>query len=432
MEKQNQTLGSHPKGLPTLFFTEMWERLSYYGMRALLVLYLVKELHFTDEKAGQVYGLYTSLVYLTPILGGFLADRYLGYKKSIYLGSILMLGGHIALALPKSEFFYFGLCLLILGNGFFKPNMSTIVGRLYEDKPQLRDSGYTIFYMGINLGGLIGPIICGSLGEKVDWHYGFGAAGIGMAIGLLVFYFGTRSLPERIWESSNERSLRVNEEDSQMKYKILLILILSVFSILFWMAFEQMGSSMNLFADRFTERKFFHWEIPASFFQSINPLFILCLSPVVAILWSRLSIFKLNPDPILKFVISLALLGVGFLVMVYAAKTKNEVGLVSVWFLFGAYFFNTLSELLLSPVGLSFVSATAPSKYAGMLMGIWFLSTAFGHYIAGFLAGYFSSFPNLTDFFLFFVITSWVGAIVLLGLWFKIRNWLVVRSEGLN
>ncbi|MDZ4727153.1 MAG: peptide MFS transporter [Leptospira sp.] len=428
MEKQNQktiAFKNHPKGLVSLFLTEMWERTSYYGMRALLVLYLVKELHFSDEKATEIYGLYTSFVYLTPVIGGFLADKFLGQKRSIYLGSLLMLCGHLSLALPKTEFFYLGLVLLVLGNGFFKPNMSALVGRLYEHKPELRDSGYTIFYMGINVGGLIGPIICGSLGERINWHFGFGAAGIGMAIGILIFYLGSKTFPSEIWESSSERAIRKNEDDANNKYKIGLILILSIFSILFWMAFEQMGSSMNLFADRYTDREIFGWQVPASFFQSINPLFILCLAPLVAILWDSLAKYSIQPDPILKFVMSLFFLGLGFLVMVFAAR-ENAEGVIfsSIWFLFGAYFWNTMSELFLSPVGLSFVSSTAPSKFAGMLMGIWFLSNAFGHLLAGYLAGYFGKMENLADFFTFFVISSWLGAILLLAIWTKIAKWM--------
>ncbi len=417
----------HPSGLPTLFFTEMWERLSYYGMRALLVLYLVKELHFSDEGAGQVYGLYTSMVYLTPILGGFIADKYLGIKRSIFIGSFLMLCGHLSLAFPSLETFYLGLFFLILGNGFFKPNMSNLVGRLYQSKPELRDSGFTIFYMGINLGGLVGPIICGSLGEKVNWHYGFAAAGIGMAIGILVFYLGSKKLPSEVWTIVKKETLASENSDSNVRNRVLLILSLSLFSILFWMAFEQMGSSMNLFADRYTDRVLFGVEIPASLFQSINPLFILLFSPFLALLWNQLAKYKVNPDPILKFVFSLILLGFGFLIMVLAAKNQANVGLVSIWFLFGAYFFNTISELFLSPVGLSFVSATAPEKNASLLMGIWFLSTAFGHYLAGFLSGYFSRIGNLADFFQFFVFTSWIGAFVLFLFWFKLKKWLVVR-----
>lgn len=421
MEKSHEMMEVHPKGLRPLFLTEMWERLSFYGMRALLVLYLVKELKFSDESAGQVYGLYTSLVYLTPILGGYIADRYFGYKRSIYLGSILMLSGHLSLAIPGLSTFYLGLALLILGNGFFKPNMSTLVGRLYENQPNLRDSGYTIFYMGINLGGLIGPIICGSLGERVNWHYGFGAAGVGMAIGLLVFYIGTRSFANELWESSAERNLRLPTDEANSKKNVFLILLLALFSILFWMAFEQMGSSMNLFADRFTDRTIGYWNVPASILQSINPFFILLLSPIISFLWQKLG--TKNPDPILKFVLSLIILGFGFLVMVYASYQTVSIGLVSIWFLFAAYFLNTLSELFLSPVGLSFVSGRAPVRFAGLLMGVWFLSNALGHYFAGFLSGYFSSFENLADFFWFFVMTSWIGAFVLFLIWLRLRSW---------
>ncbi|BDA78711.1 MFS transporter [Leptospira kobayashii] len=431
MEIQNQTIDKHPKGLPSLFLTEMWERMSYYGMRALLVLYLVKELHFSDEDAGQVYGLYTSLVYLTPVLGGYIADKYWGYKKAIYTGSFLMLLGHLSLAVPNLNFFYLGLGLIIFGNGFFKPNMSTLVGKLYKEKPGLRDSGFTIFYMGINLGGLLGPIVCGSLGEKVDWHYGFGAAGIGMAIGIAVFYFGSRKLPESVWLQDPEQRLEseevarlTKENDRNVQKRIGLIVILSFFSIFFWMAFEQMGSSLNLFADRHTDRTFFQYEIPASFFQSINPLLILTLGPIFAYLWKKLSEKKMDPDPILKFTFSLFFLGLGFLIMVWASKIVSTGVLAGVWFLFGAYFWNTVSELFLSPVGLSFVSKTAPVKYVSMLMGIWFLSNAVGHYFAGYLSGYVKQFAEPFHFYLFFVITSWGAGALLFCLWFVLKDWL--------
>ncbi|TGN18722.1 peptide MFS transporter [Leptospira idonii] len=431
MEVSNQKIADkHPQGVPYLFLTEMWERLSYYGMRALLILYLVSELHFSDEDAAQVYAVYTALVYLTPILGGYLADRYLGYKAAIYLGSSLMLLGHLSLAFPELPFFYLGLGLLIFGNGFFKPNMSTVFGKLYRNKPELRDSGFTIFYMGINLGGLIGPIICGSLGEGKNWHYGFGAAGIGMAIGMIVFYFGSRKLPASLWErtafveniQSGEASLQ--PVDTHIKERIALIGILSFFSIFFWMAFEQVGSSMNLFALRHTDRNLLGVEVPASFFQSINPLFILIFGPIVAYLWSKLAERGKNPDPILKFVMSLFLLGFGFLVMVFASWEVASGLKAGVLFLFAAYFWNTMSELFLSPVGLSFVSKTAPSRYAGMLMGIWFLSTAAGHYLAGYLFGWAGKFSDLSHFFLFFVGTSWGAAALLFGLWFFLRKWL--------
>ncbi|PJZ45362.1 peptide MFS transporter [Leptospira brenneri] len=422
MEKQNQIeleLHEHPKGITPLFLTEMWERLSYYGMRALLVLYLVKSLGFSDADAGAVYAFYTSFVYLTPVLGGFLTDRFLSYKFSIYLGSFLMLCGHVSLAFSDLSFFYLGLILLALGNGFFKPNMSTIFGRLYDGKPGLRDSGFTIFYMGINLGGLIGPIICGSLGERVDWHLGFLSAGVGMAIGMVVFYFGSKRLPDSIWQKQKEGFVNTDSgvEDSETKPKILLIVLLSFFSIFFWMAFEQMGSSLNLFALRNTDRFLLGMEIPASVLQSINPLFILLFGPIVSVIWAGLAKRNQNPNPVLKFVLSLVLLGIGFLVMVVAAKYAETGVSVSILFLVFVYFWNTLSELCLSPVGLSFVSFMAPTKYASVLMGIWFLSNAFGHYAAGILSGYQNQWGSMTNFYGFFVLCSWIGAILLYGIY---------------
>lgn len=433
MEKQNQIEAHvHPKGITPLFLTEMWERLSYYGMRALLVLYLVKSLGFSDVDAGAVYAFYTSFVYLTPVLGGYLTDRFLSYKFSIYLGSFLMFCGHISLAFSDLSFFYSGLVLLALGNGFFKPNMSTIFGRLYAGKPGLRDSGFTIFYMGINLGGLIGPIVCGSLGERVDWHLGFLSAGLGMAIGMVVFYFGSKRLPNTIWEKQKDLggSLALTANDSQTKPKILLIVLLSFFSIFFWMAFEQMGSSLNLFALRNTDRSLFGVEIPASVLQSINPLFILLFGPIVSTLWSALAKRDKNPNPVLKFVFSLILLGIGFLVMVVAAKYAETGIAVSILFLVFVYFWNTLSELCLSPVGLSFVSHMAPVKYASLLMGIWFLSNAFGHYAAGILSGYQNQWGSMTNFYGFFVLCSWLGAILLYGIYSLKKKSILTLLKG--
>lgn len=433
MEKQNQIEAHvHPKGITPLFLTEMWERLSYYGMRALLVLYLVKSLGFSDVDAGAVYAFYTSFVYLTPVLGGYLTDRFLSYKFSIYLGSFLMLCGHISLVFSDLSFFYSGLVLLALGNGFFKPNMSTIFGRLYAGKPGLRDSGFTIFYMGINLGGLIGPIVCGSLGERVDWHLGFLSAGLGMAIGMVVFYFGSKRLPNIIWEKQRDLggTLTNTTNDSQTKPKILLIVLLSFFSIFFWMAFEQMGSSLNLFALRNTDRSLFGVEIPASVLQSINPLFILLFGPIVSTLWARLAKRDQNPNPVLKFVFSLILLGIGFLVMVVAAKYAETGIAVSILFLVFVYFWNTLSELCLSPVGLSFVSHMAPVKYASLLMGIWFLSNAFGHYAAGILSGYQNQWGSMTNFYGFFVLCSWFGAILLYGIYSLKKKSILTLLKG--
>ncbi|TGL99358.1 peptide MFS transporter [Leptospira jelokensis] len=432
-------LKDHPKGISTLFLTEMWERLSFYGMRAILVLYLVGSLGLTDKDAGIIYGYYTSFVYLTPVIGGYITDRFLSYRFAIYLGSILMLFGHLSLAISKLEFFYLGLFLIAVGNGFFKPTISTIFGRLYLEKPNLRDSGFTIFYMGINLGGLLGPIIAGSLGEKVDWHLGFLSAGVGMAIGILVFYFGSHSLPSFVWKKETKDNEKQTSEVSvslpskgsnqsqptfgnaqvhpEVFAKVSLIGLLSFFSIFFWMAFEQMGTSLNLFALRHTDRSFFGWEVPASLLQSLNPLMILVFGPMVSGLWMHLAQSKKNPNPILKFVISLVLLGIGFLVMVFAAREAETGVSVSLLFLVSVYFWNTVSELCLSPVGLSFVSKMAPVRFASLLMGIWFLSTAFGHYAAGILSGYQKEWGSMVHFYGFFVLVSWFAALVLYGIY---------------
>ncbi|XDD44920.1 peptide MFS transporter [Leptospira sp. WS39.C2] len=439
MEKPNENkLDSHPKGISSLFLTETWERLSYYGMRALLVLYLVKSLGFTDKDAGTVYAYYTSFVYLTPVIGGYITDRYLSYRFSIYLGSILMLCGHISLAFSDLHYFYLGLCLVAIGNGFFKPNISTLFGRLYKEKPNLRESGFTIFYMGINLGGLLGPIIAGSLGEKVDWHLGFLSAGIGMAIGIVVFYFGSKSLPSYVWEKEKNSQFfdttTYATSDRQLTKdtisKVSLIGLLSFFSIFFWMAFEQMGTSLNLFALRHTDRQLFGMEIPASLLQSLNPLMILVFGPVLSAFWIRLSKSNRNPNPILKFVFSLFLLGIGFLIMVFAAKEAESGILVSILFLVSVYFWNTLSELCLSPVGLSFVSKMAPVKFASVLMGFWFLCTAFGHYAAGILSGYQREWGSMVQFYGIFVIISWAAAVLLYTIYFWKQKSILSLLEG--
>lgn len=439
MAEPNQTqVSSHPKGISALFLTEMWERLSFYGMRALLVLYLVQSLGFSDKDAGIIYGYYTSFVYLTPVIGGYLTDRYFSYRFAIFLGGVLMLLGHLSLAFPGLEFFYLGLFLIAIGNGFFKPNISTIFGKLYVEKPNLRDSGFTIFYMGINVGGLLGPIIAGSLGEKVDWHLGFFAASVGMAIGMIFFYLGSQSLPDSVWKKETKEIPKQTSEPSQQNKedfqnivaKLILIGLLSFFSIFFWMAFEQMGSSLNLFALRHTDRDFFGLEIPASLLQSLNPLMILVFGPVVSGLWMRLAKSNLNPNPILKFVMSLFLLGIGFLVMVIAASQAETGVSVSILFLVSVYFWNTLSELCLSPVGLSFVSKMAPVRYASLLMGIWFLSTAFGHYAAGILSGYQNEWGSMVIFYGFFVLVSWSAALLLYGIYLWKQKTIQTLLEG--
>lgn len=415
----DEMIKSHPRGIYILFFTEMWERFSYYGMRAILILYLVKYFNYSDAFAGSVYGAYTGLVYLTPILGGYIADKFIGFKNAIFLGGILMMFGHISLAISSIEFFYLGLLLIILGNGFFKPNISTYLGTLYKDKPELKDSGFTIFYMGINLGGMFGPLLCGYLGEVHGWHYGFGLAGVGMLAGLIVFKLGLPTLAaeevkgvlvSEIENKGNSELLTPTE-----KLRIMVILILSIFTMFFWFAFEQAGSSMNLFADRYMDRNLFGKEIPASLFQSVNAFLILVFAPLFARLWIGLGEKKKEPNTPLKFSLAFVLLGIGFLFLVFGSRGIEESSLIKtsmVWLIM-AILFHTLGELCISPVGLSMVSKLSPPRFGGLLMGVWFLSNAISHYVAGFFSGKMGQFANLSDFFLIFVYTSFTSAIIL-------------------
>jgi POT family proton-dependent oligopeptide transporter len=417
--KGDEMIKSHPRGIYILFFTEMWERFSYYGMRAILILYLVKYFNYSDEFAGSVYGAYTGLVYLTPILGGYIADRFIGFKNAIFLGGILMMCGHISLAISSIEFFYLGLLLLILGNGFFKPNISTYLGTLYKDKPELKDSGFTIFYMGINLGGMFGPLLCGYLGEVHGWHYGFGLAGVGMLAGLIVFKLGLPTLAaEEVKVSlvSEEENTGNSELLTPVeKIRILVILILSIFTMFFWFAFEQAGSSMNLFADRYMDRNLFGKEIPASLFQSVNAFLILVFAPLFARLWTELGEKKKEPNTPLKFSLAFVLLGIGFLFLVFGSRGLEHSSVVktSMAWLILAILFHTLGELCISPVGLSMVSKLSPPRFGGLLMGVWFLSNAISHYVAGFFSGKMGQFANLSEFFLIFVYTSFTSAIIL-------------------
>ena len=268
----------HPKGLYLLFGVEMWERFSFYGMRVLLMLYMLKALEFSTEKAGSVYGLYTGLVYLTPLLGGYIADRYWGQRRAILVGGVLMMLGHFAMAVQSLPFFYSALALLILGNGFFKPNISTLVGGLYEKNDPRRDAAFTIFYMGINLGAFFSPIICSTLGERVGWHYGFAAAGVGMGAGLVLYLWGHKKYLGNLGMVPVSRNLAAGASEALTKTEkkqIAVIFILAFFTIFFWGCFEQAGSSLTLFADSQTNRTLFGYEFPAGLYQSLNPLFIL-------------------------------------------------------------------------------------------------------------------------------------------------------------
>ncbi len=420
---------NQPKGLFLLFFVEMWERFSYYGMRALLVLYMTKALMFSTEKAGNVYGWYTGLVYLTPLIGGYLADRYLGARKCVLIGGVLMALGQFTLVMPAMPFFYAALAMLIVGNGFFKPNISTIVGSLYEKNDPRRDGGFTIFYMGINLGALLSPLVCGTLGEKVGWQYGFATAGIGMVAGLCLYMWGQKKYLGDACMVPASHTAKAGNTDGPLtkeeKQKIAVIFILTFFAIFFWSAFEQAGSSLTLFADRSTNRviPFLNWTFPTSYFQAVNPLLIILLAPLFSKMWTFLSEKKISPSTPLKFVYGLILLGAGFLIMIAAAAQYKQFGAVSILWLLGVYFMHTLGELCLSPVGLSMVTKLAPAKFASLLMGTWFLSSFAANLVGGIFAGNYDAMDHV----LFFMIPAGTafGSAVVLFLFVKpLKKWM--------
>jgi POT family proton-dependent oligopeptide transporter len=396
----------HPRGLSTLFFTEMWERFSYYGMRALLILYMTAPLAkgglgFSTQKSGSIYGTYTSSVYAMALLGGLVADQLLGLYRSVLLGGIIIALGHFAMAFPSVNTFFLGLVLIVIGTGLLKPNVSSLVGTLYNRKDQRRDAGFSLFYMGINLGAFIAPLICGPLGQRVNWHIGFAAAGVGMTAGVIQYALGKRYIvgadaprtDTAVKEKVAGAPAPPKEPFTTTDWKrIAVIGILFVFSALFWMAFEQAGSSLNLFADRYTDLHMFGKEIPSSTLQSLQPLFVILFAPVFAWLWLRLG--PKEPSSPMKFAISLLFVGFGMLLLVPAARMAQGTGVrVSPWWLVGVYFLHTVGELCLSPVGLSIVTKLAPPRIVGLMMGVWFFSIALGNKAAGYAAGLFDSMP---------------------------------------
>lgn len=571
MENKTPEILGHPAGLFTLFFTEMWERFSYYGMRALLVLFLISEAAtggwaWTNEEAGKLYALYTGLVYVTPIFGGLLADKVLGYRKAVVLGAVLMTAGHASMAAETPFFFYLGLTLLILGNGAFKPNVSTIVGGLYPAGSDKKDGAYTIFYMGINAGAFLGILLCGYIGEKVGWSYGFGLAGIFMFVGMIQFWFGQgifgnvglspkqqRNLNIEVHEAAARDAGNENEEvvvkeelpkaasnggtrvaiwgiiaaavaaglyflvplllpqvdewvgpviigcmvgvigfilsdpslKGESKDRVVVVVILAIFTIFFWWAFEQAGSSMTIFAKDFTQRTLtgdgatiFKWvnatltvvplaiitwvlamlfaktvkkypisvialglsftaiwaialwmlyrefsadksEIPASWFGILNSLFIILFAPVFSKIWES----RFNPSASIKFAFGLILLGIGFGVLAFGASAipqGSEAGAVRVsliWLVL-AYLLHTLGELVLSPVGLSYVSKLTPTHLLGIIFGVWFGATAVANYLGGMTASFIepiSEEVGLSGFFLIFTaIPIFAGLILVL------------------
>jgi len=425
-----------PRGLYLLFNVEMWERFSYYGMRAFLFLFLISNaggFGWSKEKAGMLYAWYTGLVYLTPLLGGYLADRVLGTHRAIIIGSALIASGHFCLAFPSTPTFYTGLLLIILGTGFHKSNISTMVGQLYRPGDGRRDAGFTIFYMGINTGAFLGQIICGFLAKdpRFGWHWGFGAAGVGMVIGTTIYILRKRRLLGDIGDVPAARARPpVGDQPaapapaltSVEKRRMLAIAILAFFNIFFWSAFEQAGTSMNLFAEERTNRTFFGWLMPAPWFQSINALTIMLFAPAFARLWSRLAMRGREPSTPRKFMWALVLVAAGFAIMVGGALDSAGGMRVSPLWLVAAYVLHTWGELCLSPVGLSMVTKLAPPRLGSMMMGLWFFSFFVSDLAGGLVAGQvekiekgqlFHLLGGQADFFLIFVIVPLVAAALL-------------------
>lgn len=436
----------HPRGLRTLFFTEMWERFSYYGMRALLVLFMTDAMQkgglgFDDRTATAIYGLYTSFAYLASLPGGWIGDRLLGARRAVWLGGIVIAAGHFTLALPYLQSFFLGLILIVTGTALLKPNMSVTVAQLYPEGGARRDAGFTIFYMGVNLGAALGPLLCSWLGEKLGWHYGFAAAGVGMVLGLVQYRLSERHLGDAglVTHGSEEQRRRGwralqgavvllvliiglafagalpispvplarkmawvicglgavfagsifawGKLSAWEKKRVGAVLLLIAASAVFWSGFEQAGSSLNLFAERYTQRSFFGYTLPAGWFQTLNPIFIITLAPVFAGLWVRLARRKLDPSLPAKFVWGLVLLAMGFLVASAAAHIAASGHKAFPTWLVTTYLFHTMGELCLSPVGLSAVSKLSPARYVGQMIGLWYLGTSLGNLLAGLAAG---------------------------------------------
>jgi POT family proton-dependent oligopeptide transporter len=446
----------HPRGLSTLFFTEMWERFSYYGMRALLILFMTASasaggLGFDTASAGAIYGLYTSMVYMTTLPGGWIADRLIGQRRAVLYGGIIIASGHFCMAFSSLSTFYIGLFLIVIGTGLLKGNVSVIVGRLYGKNDIRRDAGFSIFYMGINLGAGISPLVCGYLGQNVNWHVGFAAAGIGMTLGIIQYVLGGKNLGDAgllpAPAESPEAGARLRRNAAVIGGLLLVVLVafgigastgaipitavqvanaagvlllaivviffgwlftssnwtpeerkklyaigaLFIAASVFWSVFEQAGSTLNLFADRNTHNVIFGWSYPSSWFQSLNSAFLVLFAPVFAWFWLRLARNGKEPSSPAKFAAGLLLVGAGFAILIWAAKMAEQGVQVSPLWLTATYFLHTCGELCLSPVGLSAMTKLAPARITGLMMGVWFLATSVGNFLGGRVSGLYES-----------------------------------------
>ena len=389
-----KTFLGHPIGLFILFFTEMWERFSYYGMRALLVLYICSTensgLGWSKVEALELYGWYTMLVYVMSIPGGIVADKYLGQKKSVMYGAIILCLGHGILAIEALWAFYSGLGLIILGVGMLKPNISTMVGGLYKQGDLRRDKGFTIFYIGINIGAFLSSIIVGYVGQTYGWHYGFGLAGIGMLLGLAVYAWGQPYLAHVgnfLGQSTNETEKALLDKPLTKieKDRMIVLLISFLIIIVFWGAFEQAGGLLNIYANEKIDKHIFGWEMPVTWFQSFNAMFIIIFGTTVAAFWANRKVKGKETSTLLKMGIGTIIMGVGFLLMAAASKEASATvfGTASFWWLTFAYLLHTIGELCVSPTALSFITKLAPVKYASIMMGVYFAATGFGNKLAG-------------------------------------------------
>jgi POT family proton-dependent oligopeptide transporter len=436
---QRDTAGwfRHPRGLSTLFFTEMWERFSFYGLKALLILFMTAAvtqggLGFTDQRAGNVIGWYGFGVYASAIFGGLAADKVLGQYRSVLLGGIVIALGHFCMAVPTVPTFYLGLCLIVVGTGLLKPNASTMVGALYDPEDARRDAGFSIFYVGINVGAFVAPLVVGTLGQRVNWHVGFACAGVGMIIGLIQYVAGKpRLMPalERLGQSDTHAA-RASEPWWRFQRdewgRVAAIAVLFVFSSIFWGAFEQASSSLNLFADRLTRNTAFGYNFPSTWYQALNSMFMIFgLAPLIGWFWIRLG--PRQPSSPVKFALGLFFVGLGFILIVPAARMTQQGVLVSPWWLIGLYFLHTIGELCLSPVGLSIVTKLAPARIVGAMMGLWFLSIAVGNKLAGMAGGLFETLP-LPKLFGAVALVTFVAALILLA----ITPWLRKLMGGVR
>ncbi|KQS33029.1 peptide MFS transporter [Dyadobacter sp. Leaf189] len=491
----SQLSQKHPRGLYVLFFAEMWERFSYYGMRAILLLFLLDNIRggmgMSAAEGTAIYGLYTASVYLLTLPGGWLADNILGQKKAIWYGGIVIMLGHIILAVPAgSVLFFIGLSTVAIGTGLLKPNISSIVGELYPEGGARRDAAFSIFYMGINLGSFLGIAIVGYLGEKVNWHMGFGAAAIGMLLGLVVFRYGSATYLKGLGEvpaakekdplneapqSGNNKLLgygliallvvflivlqssgTIDMTTAQglaqgagviivsisaayflfiliaggltrvEKYRVGVLIILFLAIALFWAGYEQAGTSLQIFAERHTQRMIGGWEVPSSWFQNFQPTFVLIFAPILASLWISLSSKNRNPSIPVKFAMGLILLGLSFFVMVAASNIAVTGELASPLFLTFTYLLQTVGELCVSPVGLSSYTKLAPKRYVSQLMGIWFVGASLGNLIAGIFAGGFDegNIMQMPALFNQVAIITTISGLLLLVFWKPIKGWM--------